>query len=201
MKNSSSKKKPNTTNDEASRLSKQLDRADSSSHAQISSDQSEGWELIWEGVSQNFYFRDHYTGAIQSGIIRVPELEVDPTISTSQPPENEIRINSLPIRNSPNQTQMQDALEVALINDYKSAIPQLLEYSIDLITIFSSDAKTQTPLEWATEHEDLDLVELFLSKGADVNFTSATFTRNPALIKAVEKANQRLVKILVPKTN
>ncbi|KAJ8064923.1 hypothetical protein OCU04_007227 [Sclerotinia nivalis] len=96
---------------------------------------------------------------------------------------------------------MQDALEVALRKGCKSAISQLLEYSIDLNIILSSDAKTQTPLEWASEHEDLNLVELFLSKGAEADFTSATFTRNPALIKAVEKANERLVKILVPKTN
>ncbi|KAI0529954.1 hypothetical protein GGR58DRAFT_276626 [Xylaria digitata] len=57
-----------------------------------------------------------------------------------------------------------------------------------------------TPLEWAVEHGNADLVNLFLDKGADASYT-VEVQHGPALVKAVRKSDQRLVEILAKKTN
>jgi serum/glucocorticoid-regulated kinase 2 len=102
------------------------------------------------------------------------------------------------LQNLASERQMQDALEAALKAGHKHAILQLLDHGMDLnIQIF--DRSGQTPLEWATEHENLDLVKLFLDKGANANFTIGR--SRPTLLKAVEKGNPGLVEVLVHKTD
>jgi serum/glucocorticoid-regulated kinase 2 len=100
------------------------------------------------------------------------------------------------VRHFPSQNQMQDALEAALKIGYKHIVPQLLEHGMDLNIGF---LHWQTPLQWASEHENLDLVKLFLDKGANANFTM--HLTPPALVVAVEKMNLGLVEVLVKKTN
>jgi serum/glucocorticoid-regulated kinase 2 len=102
------------------------------------------------------------------------------------------------LHNLASERQMQGALEAALKAGHKHVVLQLLDHGMDLnIQIF--DRSGQTPLEWATEHENLDLVKLFLDKGANANFTIGR--SRPALLKAVEKGNPGLVKVLVHKTD
>jgi hypothetical protein len=160
--------------------------------------------LIWEDAAQAFHFFNRFTDAIQSANLQVPgpvapSVEVKPVLTTPKPQDTAPHDGSPTVHTLPSQTQMHDALEVALKAGYKHVVPQLLKYDIDLnIKLFGG---SQTPLEWATKHENLGLVELFLDKGADANFTSAAFTRNPALIKAVEKGNQELAKVLLQRTD
>jgi len=102
------------------------------------------------------------------------------------------------LHNLPSERQMQDALEAALKAGHKHVVPQLLDHGMDLnIQIFNSYG--QTPLGWATEHENLDLVRLFLDKGANANFTVGI--SRPALLKAVEKGDPGLVEVFVHKTD
>ncbi|KAI0416326.1 kinase-like domain-containing protein [Xylaria grammica] len=57
-----------------------------------------------------------------------------------------------------------------------------------------------TPLEWAVEHGNIDLVNLFLDKSADASYTIEV-RRGPSLVKAVRKGDQRLVDILAKRTD
>ncbi|KAJ3573080.1 hypothetical protein NPX13_g4828 [Xylaria arbuscula] len=73
---------------------------------------------------------------------------------------------------------------------YQYAVdPSVSLGEIDGRRVFSqeSDEVTLTPLEWAVEHGDIDLVNLFLARGAaDANYT-VEVKRGPALLKAVDK--------------
>lgn len=110
---------------------------------------------------------------------------------------------------------MKDALAAALKAGYGSnAVSQVLEYKINLNTsIIHYDGVRDgdsipfipnnfpiTPLEWAVEHDNLGLANLFLDRGADANFTVYE-TEGPALIKAVRRRNRKLVEILARGTN
>ncbi|KAI0448302.1 hypothetical protein F5B21DRAFT_510299 [Xylaria acuta] len=68
---------------------------------------------------------------------------------------------------------------------------------IDGITVFEDiEHKVMlTPLEWAVEHGNIGLVNLFLDKGADAGYTFAVVD-GPSLLKAVWKSEQRLVNVL-----
>ncbi|KAL2833763.1 hypothetical protein BDW59DRAFT_156565 [Aspergillus cavernicola] len=57
-----------------------------------------------------------------------------------------------------------------------------------------------TKLQWAVEHERLDLVTLFLDSGADADFTVCT-RKGPAFLKAVKRKSHSLVEMLVQRTN
>jgi serum/glucocorticoid-regulated kinase 2 len=181
----------------------------SSSH-QAAMEKDDGWVLIWEEAAQAFHFYNRFTSAIQSANPRVLDpaaVGVEPAPTMPNPPSTQPvgggdsapHDDDLTVHALPSQSQMQDALEVALEAEYKHVVPRLLEYGMDLnIKLFGD---SQTPLEWATEHENLGLVKLFLDKGADANFTCVGFTGRPVLITAVEKANQGLVKVLVQRTD
>ncbi|PQE18134.1 Serine threonine- kinase gad8 protein [Rutstroemia sp. NJR-2017a BBW] len=166
---------------------------------QVNIDRGDEWILVWEEAAEAFHFCNRFTGAIQSANPRAAGVEAKPVLATSKPQSTAPHGGSLTMHTLPSQTQMQDALEVALKAGYKHVVPQLLEYYMDLDIKLFGDSKT--PLEWATEQENLGLVKLFLDKGADANFTSGVFTRSPALMKAVEKGNQELIKVLVQRSN
>jgi serum/glucocorticoid-regulated kinase 2 len=175
-----------------------------------------GWVLVWRDTAQAFHFYNRSTNTIQSVN---PRLQ-DPRVEVEAPaPQNLLATRpsgggydpaihgdyhpTVTVHNSPSQSQIQDALEAALTAGYhKRVIAQLLSYSIDLnFEIFRHTQKKMTPLEWATEHENLHLVETFLDNGADANFTFTMFPGRPALRRAVQKGNHRLVSVLVQKTN
>ncbi|KAM3499143.1 hypothetical protein MY10362_007577 [Beauveria mimosiformis] len=56
-----------------------------------------------------------------------------------------------------------------------------------------------TPLEWAIEHQRIDLVDLFLERGADINFAGYP-QHGPPLVTAVLRRNLALVHRLAGKT-
>ncbi|KAH8817171.1 ankyrin repeat-containing domain protein [Xylogone sp. PMI_703] len=103
--------------------------------------------------------------------------------------------------NLPSEQQMQEALESALKATHKPVVRQLLDYGVNLNFRFSRENMTYlpTPLEWTVENEDLDLVRLFLDKGADANFVIRK--DKSALLRAVAKDNVQLVKTLVRETH
>ncbi|KAH9211031.1 protein kinase, partial [Leptodontidium sp. 2 PMI_412] len=144
---------------------------------------SNAWMIIWDETSEAFYFHNRFTNAKQP-------IDSDFTHSTI------IGRGDSPHK-LPSQSQKHEALEVLLKAGYINIIPQLLQYGMDLSIQLTPSS--QTPLEWATEHENLELVKLFLDNGADANLTFGV--RGPALIKAVEKGNQELVNVLVEKTD
>lgn len=180
----------------------------------------DGWVLVWEDATQAFHFYNRFTNTIQSANPRVQDPVVVPGVKVEGPaPQNPpatrpsngdydpaIQDDDHPpitVHNSPSQSQMQDALEAALKTGYhKRVIAQLLSYDVDLnIEIFRHTQQRMTPLEWATEHENLHLVKTFLGKSADANFTFTMFPGRPALAKAVQKGNHGLVSVLVQKTD
>ena len=55
------------------------------------------------------------------------------------------------------------------------------------------------PLGWATQHENLSLVKLFLAKGVDLNIPTGQY--GPPLLLAVETGNLDLVEALVHKSD
>ncbi|KAM5450638.1 Serine/threonine-protein kinase [Microsporum audouinii] len=137
----------------------------------------DGWELIWENGLRTFYFYNRYTEAKQP----IPQA-VAPNDNTSN-------------ATTPRQAQKQAVLEAALRAGYNHAISQLLEYGVDLNTnIFvTSTAGGKSPLEWATEHENYNLVALFLDMGADAGFST--------LKTAMDKRNHNIIKAVVQKSN
>jgi len=170
------------------------DKALTSKTHQAAVREDDGWELVWEEAPREFHFYNHFEGVKQ----QVPHRLVDPLA----PGDAAIHDSADPT--VPSRSQKEDALEAALQAGQDYIVSQLLGYGMDLnIQIFG--AKRTSPLEWATEHENLGLVRLLLDKGADANFpnfaTRGIHEGGPALIKAVEKGNQELAEILVRKTD
>ncbi len=114
----------------------------------------------------------------------------------------------------PSKDLVKEALAGALKSGYsKNVVSQILEYRVDLnIAILDyeqipdtetiplyPDTIPVTPLEWAVEHDRVDLVSLFLGMDADANFTLRE-VQGPSLIRAVRRRNLQLVDILVQRT-
>ena len=57
-----------------------------------------------------------------------------------------------------------------------------------------------TPLEWVTDNGNATLVMSFLEHGADANFSTHP-RKGPALVRAVKRRNQKLIDMLLPKSN
>jgi serum/glucocorticoid-regulated kinase 2 len=170
------------------------DNALTSKTRQATVQEDDGWELVWEKASREFHFYNRFKGAKQP----VPPRLIDPLAP------GDAAIHDSAELNAPTRSQKQDALEAALQAGHNYVVSQLLKYDMDLnIQIFG--AKRTSPLEWATEQENLDLVRLFLDNGADANFPTFAIhgihQGGPALIKAVEKGNQELAEVLVRKTD
>ncbi|KAI1350302.1 kinase-like protein [Xylaria sp. FL0043] len=94
-------------------------------------------------------------------------------------------------------------LNFAILEYYNYAVdPSVSLRQIDGRVVFSEPGEMVmlTPLEWAVEHGNTDLVNLFLAKGADASYT-VEVQYGPALVKAVSKGDQRLVEILAKHTN
>ncbi|KFY25222.1 hypothetical protein V491_01860 [Pseudogymnoascus sp. VKM F-3775] len=182
--------------------------------------EDDGWELVWDQTTREFHFNNHFTNEKRPASLKAPQQVVEiqkPLVSLPVAENNSTAQQSLgPISHSlPSQPQKEDALAAALKAGYGSnAVSQVLEYKINLNTsiiyydgmrdgdseLFFSNAIPITPLEWAVEHDNINLVNLFLDKGADANFT-AYETEGPALIKAVRRRNRKLVEILARRTN
>lgn len=178
-----------------------------SSPSQAVVDEGLGWELVWEEATQVFLFHNRSTNAKQSINARDAYPELSREIREPPATHTTLEEDGPAVRhgldrtshNLPTQTQKEDVLEAALKARYLQVVPQLLEkYGMNLnIQVLRP---WQTPLEWATEEEKLDLVTLFLDNGADPSFPFAT-GRSTALLRALKKRNRELVGILVQKSD
>lgn len=175
------------------------------------------WELVWEPTSQEFHFNNRLTGKKRPiGTDRRPAYtpfadEYTPTVHDDYDPA----IQSP----RPSQSQKKDALKAALKAGYSNRVVlQILGYDVDLDDAILERVEGGggpwylptglsnfhviwlTPLEWVVDNGNAELVELFLEKGVDANFS--TFPREgPSLIKAVKKRNQKLIEMLLPRSN
>jgi serum/glucocorticoid-regulated kinase 2 len=168
-----------------------------------SPENDEEWELLWDSGSQAFHFHNRITG------------EKRPIHSDTRPPHAS-RGEDL-VTQGPRPSQKKDALEVALEAGYSNrVVSQVLKYDVDLNDAILVRTEPDgwalpppnrpsrriwlTPLEWAVEKGNAELVKLFLHHGSDANF--CTFPQEgPALVRAVKTRNQRLVEMLLPKSN
>jgi serum/glucocorticoid-regulated kinase 2 len=97
---------------------------------------------------------------------------------------------------------MQDALRVAMNAGHEKVVLQLLNHGIIDLNFEFHESETHhrlCPLGWATQHENLSLVKLFLAKGADLNIPTGQY--GPPLLLAVETGNLDLVEALVHKSD
>ncbi|OBT70942.1 hypothetical protein VF21_09974 [Pseudogymnoascus sp. 05NY08] len=193
---------------------------DTISEKTSSKSEDDGWELVWEPTIQEFHFKNRFTNEKLPASLKVPGPVVEAQKPASSPT---VEHNSTATQDSlepvshglPSQPQKKDALAAALKAGYSNhTISQILKYEIDLnawiiyyderydgdSVPFLREKIPTTPLEWAVGHDNLGLVNLFLEKGADANYTYYK-TQGPALIKAVGRRNKKLVEILAQKTN
>ncbi|KAK4242627.1 Serine/threonine-protein kinase gad8 [Achaetomium macrosporum] len=137
-------------------------------------------QLAWDTVSGKFYFYDHSTGTKEPIPFDIPTPS---RIENSKPPLSGTK--GLLILLPPRQSQKEDFLEAALQAGYDGVVSQLLEKYGTMglnIQIF------------ATEQEDARLLP-------KRRHNRGQHQGEPALTKAVEKGNPRLVKLLVAKTD
>ncbi|EAT81126.1 hypothetical protein HBI56_104630 [Parastagonospora nodorum] len=138
-------------------------------------------ELMWDKTATDFYFLGPLTKS--RDLVQAPALA-----SLPSEPNQTSTVSSLPT-----QAQKKTALEIALSHGYCRVIAQLLEYGIDLNTEISSMTSEPRPLEWAIEHQDIDMLRLFLAKttpkldriAGTRMLGQAVDTRNTAIVKAV----------------
>ncbi|KAH8805439.1 protein kinase [Xylogone sp. PMI_703] len=143
--------------DTSSQMSEKKGLISPSLPSQVAVEIDDGWTLIWEKPTWTFYFYNNFTGAKQSANPQGPHpltsgVKGGP-VHAILTQDTALLDDCLTDENLPTQTQMQDALEAALNAGYKRAIPQLLEYDMDLnIKLFGG---SRTPLEWVTERENI----------------------------------------------
>ncbi|GIJ99591.1 hypothetical protein Aspvir_001725 [Aspergillus viridinutans] len=95
-------------------------------------------------------------------------------------------------------SELRDALECAMKENHRNIIYLLVEYGVNLNTAFEHWSG-KTPLVWASEQGDVDLVKLFLSHGADPNYHG--FDYETALVKAAASGHADIVSLLVRDTD
>ncbi|KFY35676.1 hypothetical protein V494_05704 [Pseudogymnoascus sp. VKM F-4513 (FW-928)] len=102
----------------------------------------------------------------------------------------------------PNARQMHEAFRSAAEQGHYHIFKPLLNSSIiDLdFRLRDSDKRAfETPLLWAVEEGDLELVKLCLARGADPN--ANTGNRDPALARAVVTGDEEMVRVLIGGTD
>ncbi|KAL4945833.1 hypothetical protein BDV06DRAFT_218908 [Aspergillus oleicola] len=140
--------------------------------ARLATSVSAGWGLVWDSTLEEFQLVKAFTSE---------------KILTKNCPANECK--------------RVIAQFFAYGMDTNVRILQFDHMPKDLKALLDSyDMIVLTLLEWAVKHERLDLVNLFLDKGADANFTIYP-RQGPALGKAVRKKHAQIIDILTTKTN
>ncbi|KAI0868174.1 kinase-like protein [Hypoxylon argillaceum] len=184
------------------------------------------WEVTWDASSKEFYLHNRTTDESR----RVNEQTTNqkfrrPFTTAINQPTVTYTDTSIVTCAVPSELQKKYALATALeFSCSNRDIERIIESPIDLNfgileydyavdpsvslsqingrVVFEqpSNKVMLTPLEWAVEHENTDLMNLFLDKGADAGYT-VEVKHGPALVKAVRRGDQRLVEILAKKTN
>ncbi|KAM0469194.1 hypothetical protein ACHAPX_010579 [Trichoderma viride] len=172
-------------------------------------ERKEDWELVWRVKDQMFYFFNRSTSA-QEPIAAPQQKHMPPTkpsqaiLSGHQDEEADKNESSdANIHELPDEAQKQSALDEVLKMKYFHLVPELLKNYVVNLNFDLNFSPRKTPLEYATELEDVNIVELFLENGADANFTSKHGGRlpGPALLYAVRQGNHQLVEMLIQKTD
>lgn len=146
-------------------------------------EEDDGWELIWEEDSQEFRFYNRFSGTKDV-------VNTRPSSTLTQ------ESDSIQHFNLPSRKQKQAALEAALYRGNTRVISQLLEYEIDMNKPLQY---RETTLQWATHHENVELVEFLLNKGANPNV--ARRETDHVLVSAVKKGHPGIIKALVSKSD
>ncbi|KAL4805061.1 hypothetical protein BDV18DRAFT_161458 [Aspergillus unguis] len=163
----------------------------------INTRDNEDWELVKDSSDEEFYFRNCIT-------------------------DEKVKARTRQVFASKHKQEAAlAALAAALEAGYSQQVfSQILSYGVNLnIHVLDFDETinrttpdgTQykpdirncipvTPLEWAVEHNQTDLIKLFLEHGADPNYTIAP-RHGPALLKPVKRKAQDLINVLVQRTD
>ncbi|KAI3329475.1 kinase-like protein [Ustulina deusta] len=202
------------------------ERSGNTTQSNVAQQDRNEWEVTWDASSKEFYLHNRATDENR----QVNEQTTNQkfrrpfTIARNQPTVTDTD-TSTTMCAVPSELQKKYALATALefscsnrdierilespinlnfgILEYDYAVdPSVSLGQIDGRVVFEqpSNKVMLTPLEWAVEHGNADLVNLFLGKGADASYT-VEVQHGPALVKAVRKSDQRLVEILAKKTN
>lgn len=140
------------------------------------------WELLWEDAQFQFYNR----------ATNVKQTVPTRATSAAIPDDDDGSIEGV---GTPSLSQKLDALEAALLAGYFPIVVRLLLYGIDLsVSLFGS--RYQTPLQWAVEDGNPDLVQLFLDHGAPVS----CYPRAVTLAAAVKNGSRAIIEALLPRT-
>ncbi|KAK7918372.1 hypothetical protein PG985_010246 [Apiospora marii] len=170
--------------------------------------QDDNWDVDWDAELRRFHFKNRLTTESRLAYLD-PE---DPSyIGWRRPSPPSSAANNPP----PSEGDLLEALAYGLRFGYSAGVfSQLLAYGVELnhpILKYTDLPETPivpatrqkiflTPLEWAVEHNRLDLVQLLLDPGgADANY-SIWETRGPALRRAAYRGHQSIVEALYPKT-
>lgn len=149
---------------------------------------------------QAFFLLDHVTNAEQ----RLATRRQHPKLCTKATDRKAFfgvhAAHGLHGHSKATQAQREDALEVALESGNTQMVRQLLDEHGGMNLDIHVLAPWQTPLMWATAQEDLNLVIMFLTHGADPGFTFASTGFKAAIAIAVEKKNRQIVDTLVQQT-
>ncbi|KAK8044102.1 hypothetical protein PG993_004126 [Apiospora rasikravindrae] len=171
--------------------------------------EANGWEFAWDSPACELRFKNAVTN--QEFLIKSPDQEAWQLAPT--PTTDEAQIDS--DRDKPSTLFWREALRTALKNNYgRQLISMILRQGVvDInqpILLYEEPAETKylplepeivplTPLEWAVEHDRIDLFHLFLEAGANANRTFQA-AKGPALLKAVRRDNLYMVQVLAPLT-
>ncbi|KAK0385666.1 hypothetical protein NLU13_6843 [Sarocladium strictum] len=149
------------------------------------------WELIWEQASREFHFYNPATKVKQPIRAHYP-------LAWSGRDESLVSKSSSAAGDGPDEVQKDAALIAIVKNKYRHLVPRFLgEYRPTLNLHCRAE---ESPLQLATEQEDVDLVKLFLANGADANQDISEFSTRWPLRTAVNRGNRELVEILVSRT-
>lgn len=156
--------------------------------------------MIWDNEEQAFFLSNGVTSAKQRVATRREYPKHEPkTIGR-------MILNSVPAahdlqgHNQGTHAQKEDVLEAALKSGYTEVVRKLLDIHGGMDLNIHILRPWQTPLMWATDQENLDLVNMFLTYGADPSFTFASTEYKAPIIIAAERNHRRIIGILVQKT-
>lgn len=163
-------------------------------------DEGDEWDLIWDNEEQAFFLSNGVTNAKQRVATRREYPKHEPkTIGR-------MILNSVPTahdlqgHNQGTHAQKEDVLEAALNSGYTEVVRKLLDSHGGMDLNIHILRPWQTPLMWATDQENLDLVNIFLTYGADPSFTFASTECKAPIMIAAERKNRGIIEILVQKT-
>ncbi|KAF3018854.1 hypothetical protein E8E14_007168 [Neopestalotiopsis sp. 37M] len=183
-------------------LAELRDQSKSDNSAKAIFEADAAWELAWDAESRDFLCIHRLTAE------RRPAVPFRPAIITDMPASKEERHRALAIALK----EGYDRLVVARILEHGVDVNEPVLYYAGLAWVnvgieaqpylreTGGDSIPFTPLEWATEHDDIELVKLFLKHGADVN-VSAQKVQGPPLIRAVRNRNHKIAEVLLPSTD